>query len=85
MSIFQDVNAEQLANLLCNYREALAHDVASENETQPNPSSDRTSTEERRLMVAATRLALMELASRSVGSTPKRKYYAQPGEAEWGC
>lgn len=85
MSTLQEVNAEQLANLLCNYREALAHDVESGDQPQSDPSSDRASAEERRLMVAAMRLALLELASRNVDPTPKRKYYAEPGEADWGC
>lgn len=85
MSAFQDVNPEQLATLLCNYRQALEHDLTSGEESQPNLPSDRTSAEERRLMIAATRLALMELACKGSESSPRRKYYAQPGEAEWGC
>jgi len=36
-------------------------------------------------MVAAARLALLELATTPVQRNPARKYYAQPGEAEWGC
>jgi hypothetical protein len=34
-------------------------------------------------MVAAARLALLELSSTPV-EAPRRKYYATPGEAEWG-
>ena len=35
-------------------------------------------------MVSAARLALIELAATPV-SKPNRKYFAVPGEAEWGC
>jgi len=38
---------------------------------------------ERKLMVAAARLALLELAATSRES--KRQYFAKPGEADWGC
>ncbi len=36
-------------------------------------------------MVAAARLALLELASAPVQPSLRRKYYAEPGEADWGC
>jgi hypothetical protein len=35
-------------------------------------------------MVSAARLALLELESMTRGGA-KREYFAQPGEAEWGC
>jgi hypothetical protein len=37
------------------------------------------------LMVAAARLALLELATTPARPARIRKYYAKPGEAEWGC
>jgi len=36
-------------------------------------------------MVAAARLALLELANAPAQPSATRKYYAKPGEAEWGC
>jgi hypothetical protein len=36
-------------------------------------------------MTAATRLALLELESLSSEQQNGRRYFAKPGEAEWGC
>lgn len=87
MSTIQDVTAEQLAKLFHNYHEALAHDCSSHEQGEASPW-DCTSQDERKLMVAAARLALLELSTApgpSGNSTPERKYYAKPGEADWGC
>jgi hypothetical protein len=35
--------------------------------------------------VAAARLALLELESLTSDRAKSRQYFAQPGEAEWGC
>lgn len=88
MSTIQEVNAEQLAKLFYNYREALAHGCAGHdsNENQKQESSwERTPQSERKLMVAAARLALLELLTTPAEFTPGRKYFAKPGEADWGC
>ena len=89
MSTIQEVNAEQLAKLFFNYREALANDCCNnsgiEHEKPEASSWDRTPQNERKLMVAAARLTLLELSTTHIASAPERKYYAQPGEAEWGC
>ncbi|HLK31800.1 MAG TPA: hypothetical protein VKT29_01840 [Terriglobales bacterium] len=88
MSSIQEVSAEQLAKLLFIYREALAHDCTERcaiHEKPEGSSWERTPQSERRLMVAAARLALLELSSTPAASTPGRKYYAKPGEADWGC
>ena len=85
MSTFQDVSAEQLAKLFLHYREALAQDFNCKGSEDATPSWEQTSPEERRLMVAAARLALMELATTSSPDAPARKYFAKPGEADWGC
>ena len=84
MSTIQDVTAEQLAKLFHNYREALAHDYVP-NEHKQASSWDCTPQSERKLMVAAARLALLELSTTPEPSSPGRKYYAKPGEADWGC
>jgi hypothetical protein len=36
-------------------------------------------------LVAAVRLALLELESLTRDRAQSRQYFAQPGEAEWGC
>jgi hypothetical protein len=85
MSTIQDVSAEQLAKLFHHYREALAHDGDGDAREEESSVWDRTPQKERRLMVAAARLALLELSTTPAQSRPSRKYYAKPGEAEWGC
>jgi hypothetical protein len=89
MSTIQDVSAEQLARLFHHYHEALAHNCNDHGCDEGESSWERTSQKERRLMVAAARLALLELATPEE-PIPSRKYYAKryyatPGEADWGC
>jgi hypothetical protein len=85
MSTIQDVSAEQLAKLFHHYREALAQDGSGHGIKEDPSSWDRTPQNERKLMVAAARLALLELAATPAQPAPSRKYYAKPGEADWGC
>ena len=80
MSI-QEVSAEDLARLFHHYQEALAHDNGCSND---DSCWDQTPREERQLMIAAARLALLELAN-SAQHDQNRKYFAKPGEADWGC
>ena len=81
MTMFQEINPEQLARLLHHYHEALAPD-AEKAANDNYPSWENTPHPERRRLIAAARLALLELARPS--SREPRKYYATPGEAEWG-
>jgi hypothetical protein len=85
MSTIQDVSAEKLAQLFHDYREALAHDGRDHGIKNESSSWDRTPQSERKLMVAAARLALLELATAPAERARSRKYYATPGEADWGC
>jgi hypothetical protein len=84
MSTIQDVSAERLAKLFHHYRAALAHNGGSQGNEEESLSWDRAPQNERRLMVAAARLALIELST-PPAEPPSRKYYANPGEADWGC
>ncbi len=85
MSI-QEVSAEQLAKLFHHYHEALAQDFhCPATEKSANPTWDDTPQNERNLMVAAARLTLLELSTASDQHTAERKYFAKPGEADWGC
>lgn len=83
MTSIQEVSAEHLAKLFHHYREALSQDFHAHEET--TASWDQASHQERKLMVAAARLALLELAATSSPEDPSRKYFAKPGEADWGC
>jgi hypothetical protein len=83
------ISAEQLAKPFHHYRGALAHDFAAEDNDgdreEATSSWDRTPQNERKLMVAAARLALLELATAPAQPNTDRKYFAKPGEADWGC
>lgn len=80
----QDVSAEELAKLFHHYRGALAHDFDCAN-SEVAAVWDRTPQEERKLMVAAARLALLELATTPAQEKENRPYFAKHGEADWGC
>ena len=83
MLTIKNVHVEELARLFYSYREALSHD-GSESQ-HANDAWEHTSASERRLMVAAIRLALLELAAPETDMQPTPKFCVTPGEAEWGC
>ena len=83
MQTIQEVNAEQLAKVFHHYHEALQHD--SDVQSDGGSSWERAPQSERKLMIAAARLALLELSTTPAIPHPHRKYYAKPGEADWGC
>ncbi len=83
MSI-QEVSPEQFAELFHHYHHALGPDfgcaVTPESEAWeqlPRPEKNR--------LIAAVRLALMELAAAARAEENRNRYFARPGEAEWGC
>jgi hypothetical protein len=83
MSI-QEVSAEQLAQLLHHYHEAIGPDFGCP--SQVNAAAwEQVPQQEKSRLVAAARLALMELASTATEREDPRRYFAKPGEAEWGC
>ena len=75
----QEVFVQQFARLFQHYSEALSPQAEQENATWYSMSA-----EERNRMVAAARLAILELDANSQMEDPRR-YFAKPGEAEWGC
>jgi hypothetical protein len=83
MSI-QEVSAEQLAELLHHYHQALGPDFSCEGEANPQ-SWEQVPQPDRNRLVAAARLALLELASKAADQENSRRYFAKPGQAEWGC
>jgi hypothetical protein len=85
MSSLQNVSAEDLAKLFHHYHEALAHDFHGHMSREATWSWDQAPQNERKLMIAAARLTLLELGATFEGEQPNRQYFAKPGEAEWGC
>jgi hypothetical protein len=84
MSI-QEVAPEQLAQLFHHYHQALTADSGFASDAQ-SESWEQVSQQEKKRLVSAARLTLLELSA----TPPKkeegsRKYFAKPGEAEWGC
>jgi hypothetical protein len=85
MSSIHSVSAEDLAKLFHHYHEALAHDFHGRASQEADSSWEQAPQNERKLMVAAARLTLLELVATSEGEQTCRQYFAKPGEAEWGC
>ncbi|MGB6473745.1 MAG: hypothetical protein WBF04_06650 [Candidatus Sulfotelmatobacter sp.] len=86
---FQDVSAEQLAELFHHYHQALGPDLGCSGKPVRSTWQEVPQQEKSRL-VAAARLTLLELDSTHVQFTNGRdeesnKYFAPAGEAEWGC
>jgi hypothetical protein len=85
MSSLQNVSAEDLAKLFHHYHEALAHDFHGHMSREATFSWEQAPQDERKLMIAAARLTLLELRATSEEKPANRPYFAKPGEAEWGC
>ena len=84
MSI-QELSPELLAKAFFHYHEALGPDFGGSSEPHPN-SWDEISQPERARMVAAARLALLEVRSElNREESDRSRYFAKPGSAEWGC
>jgi hypothetical protein len=80
----QEVSAEQFAELLHHYLQAIGPDFGCSSKPDAEAWEQMPQQEKSRL-VAATRLALLELASTATDHEDSRRYFAKPGEAEWGC
>lgn len=80
----QEVFVQKFASLFAHYSEAL--ELTSERESclQLNGWNELPVAERDR-MVAAARLALLEIETTTRMEDDSRRYYAKPGEAEWGC
>jgi hypothetical protein len=84
MSLIQEISAEQLARLFHHYQVALTRDFSGCMKEDPRASWATASENERRVMIGAARLTLLELVSPHEEKANK-SYFAKPGEAEWGC
>jgi len=78
----QEVFVQQFAKLFVHYQEALTITAGDGEESWSVAWQDLPQAERER-MVAAARLALLELESGE--QEDARRWYAQPGQAEWGC
>jgi hypothetical protein len=81
MSI-QEVSVEQFAQLFHYYHQALANDSGSAGAIRSKDAWADVPPSEKSRMIAAARLALVELTP---VECPPRPHFATPGEAEWGC
>ena len=78
----EEVFVEQFAKLFVHYRDALTLQPSANEHCVgfgELPDADRQQ------MVAAARLALLEIENTGDAEEDSRRYYAKPGEAEWGC
>ena len=79
----EEVFVQQFAKLFGHYRDALTQEQGQASERPLHGWLELPSAERERL-VSAARLALIEIES-STMADDSRRYYATPGEAEWGC
>lgn len=77
-----EVAPERLAELFHHYHQALTPETGRANE---GAGWRQVPQQEKNRLVAAARLALLELESMTNNRPQSRQFFAQPGEAEWGC
>jgi hypothetical protein len=82
MSI-EEISAERFAQLFHHYHQALMADGNASSDPQAE-SWNQVPQQEKRRLVSAARLTLLELSTQDLKQEP-RGYFAKPGEAEWGC
>jgi hypothetical protein len=83
MSI-EEVSAERFAQLFHHYHQALGDDSGSAARVRTCDAWANVPPSEKNRMIAATRLALLEVEV-IPSERESRRYFAKPGEAEWGC
>jgi hypothetical protein len=79
-----EVAPERLAELFHHYDRALSPEM-SDKGSAGQGSWKEVPPQDKKRLIAAARLALLELESITSERTKARQYFAQPGEAEWGC
>ena len=78
-----EVAPERLAELFHHYHQALAPEMAGK--ANERAGWREVPQQEKNRLVTAARLALLELESMMNNPRQSRQFFAQPGEAEWGC
>jgi hypothetical protein len=77
----QEVFVQQFARLFQHYREPSFPETEQE-----SGSWNTIPAAERHRLVTAARLAILELETNArMEEDDSRRYFAKPGEAEWGC
>lgn len=80
----QEVFVQQFARLFHHYQEALS--PASQDGREPQTQNwNSVNPDDRNRLMAAARLAILEMETNSLLEENSRQYFAKPGEAEWGC
>jgi hypothetical protein len=79
-----EVAPERLAELFHHYHQALMPETSGKG-GEERGSWREVPPQEKSRLGAAARLALLELDSMTNDRAESRQYFAQPGEAEWGC
>jgi hypothetical protein len=80
-----EVAPERLAELFHHYHQALTPSTMSGKGSEGHGAWREVPQPEKNRMVAAARLTLLELESMTNDRAKSRQYFAEPGEAEWGC
>jgi hypothetical protein len=78
-----EVAPERLAELFHHYHQALTPEIGGKG--SEGGAWKEVPPQEKTRLVAAARLALLELESMTDNRRRSRQFFAQPGEAEWGC
>jgi hypothetical protein len=76
----QELFVQQFTRLFQHYSSAL-----SPEEQQKETTWNCVPPDECTRLVAAARLAILELETDAKMKDRSRRYFAKPGEAEWGC
>ncbi|HUK43646.1 MAG TPA: hypothetical protein VLW48_04300 [Candidatus Bathyarchaeia archaeon] len=79
-----EVFVQQFARLFHHYQEALSP-ASQEEDKSATESWKMLGADERNRMVAAARLAILEMETNARLEDNSRQYFAKPGECEWGC
>jgi hypothetical protein len=96
MPVDECISAEELAQLFHRYHGVLTGCFDGRTATAPWEQVD---SHQRRLLIATARLVLSDLAAKQQAGEAQeaahddepqtasvdRRYYAKPGQAEWGC
>ena len=75
----QEQFVQQFTRLFEHYSHALTSE--SQHDSKRSASAENNDNH----LVAAARLAILELETNAKMERSARKYFAKPGEAEWGC
>lgn len=83
MSI-EEVSAERFAQLFHHYHQVLGDESGNATRVRTCDAWANVPPSEKNRLIAACRLALLEVEV-VPGDIQSGRYFAEPGEAEWGC